>query len=409
MVLQLSTTKPQIFTVDLGTYCDNMLLMDVLRPYFATHDVVVLADDNHEIPKTPNITRYTYSTPRFILEDASMDLADPHQSMIFWTLTNPFKAYQAAKWASTMKSKVLQILKQHKRITTIVILYPAFSVLAQIPKDVLDNYQVSIVYYAPGLPFKEIPWVFDSVLRDPKFKLYKKPNNHYHRSTLSYFQRLATFTHQSLDTILQKFTSFTHIMSWNQVSVPTLTPAIPLTKIKYIGAILYIPNPLPPLPKLIDCIIQNHKHIIFLTFGSYGNNKYIQDHIPNLLNHLTTYCAKHPNTHVIYHNGNYTNQHITSYKGHIPYETILQKTQLVIFTGSVCLQNLCLYYRTPMLFVPILTEQYFWAKNYAHFTRIALYSLTSPTPPPLTKAITSPHVKSYLTLVSRDMRKSIKH
>jgi hypothetical protein len=38
--------------------------------------------------------------------------------------------------------------------------------------------------------------------------------------------------------------------------------------------------------------------------------------------------------------------------------------KFVIFTGSMCLQLECIKTGTPMLFVPYLTEQYFWAKNY---------------------------------------------
>jgi len=42
----------------------------------------------------------------------------------------------------------------------------------------------------------------------------------------------------------------------------------------------------------------------------------------------------------------------------------------LLTTGSYCIQHLALYYNVPMLFVPVLTEQYFWAKNYKQHTGI---------------------------------------
>jgi UDP:flavonoid glycosyltransferase YjiC (YdhE family) len=56
--------------------------------------------------------------------------------------------------------------------------------------------------------------------------------------------------------------------------------------------------------------------------------------------------------------------------GFLPYTSILPQTSILITTGSYCIQHLALYYNVPMLFVPILTEQYFWAKNYRQQTGI---------------------------------------
>ena len=56
------------------------------------------------------------------------------------------------------------------------------------------------------------------------------------------------------------------------------------------------------------------------------------------------------------------------YRGFVSYDDVVQTVDLVAFTGSMCLQLKCLISRVPMIFVPLLTEQYFWAKNYKHFT-----------------------------------------
>ena len=388
-----------ILSIDLGTYCDNTLLTTILQPFFKTHKTIILADKSHEIPQQPNIKTYRYNTPRFFLEDANMELADPHQSVIFWALTNPTKAYEAAKWSSTMRKQLLFILQKHKDIKDIIVLYPAFPILIQVPLHILKQYNIHIIYYAPGFPNKSLPWVFDSTFRDPKFKIYKTSPEH-PKSTLKYFSRIALFSKQTTATVIEKFALMNHITAFD---LPHLIPSMNLSNIKFysIGPIIPIQT-LSPLPKLIQCISNTHR-LIFLTFGSYATSPIVKQNITYLLNHLTNFIeqSKSKAYHIIYHNGDYSNKHITSLKAHIPYDALMSLIDLVIFTGSVCLQNICLNHRKPMLYVPVLSEQYFWAKNYTYHTKIPYYDLSNPTPPNIFKAMNSPRVKTYLSTVSK--------
>jgi len=56
--------------------------------------------------------------------------------------------------------------------------------------------------------------------------------------------------------------------------------------------------------------------------------------------------------------------------GFVPYSDLIPHSALVCFTGSMCLQLICLHNAVPIVFVPLLTEQFFWAKNYEHFTGV---------------------------------------
>jgi UDP:flavonoid glycosyltransferase YjiC (YdhE family) len=99
-----------------------------------------------------------------------------------------------------------------------------------------------------------------------------------------------------------------------------------------------------------------------------------------------------------------------TYAGFVPYDVIVPRVDMVVFTGSMCLQHACLRARTPMLFVPLLTEQFFWAKNYQHFTGVPYVSVEEEDAETQIKRSLralwtdrKTHVATYLERVSRSM------
>ena len=67
--------------------------------------------------------------------------------------------------------------------------------------------------------------------------------------------------------------------------------------------------------------------------------------------------------------------------------------------GSACLANICFFYKIPMHFVPLLTEQYYWAKNYYHHTKGSGFGESIQFEP-------SVEVTEYLRRVSKSMQKT---
>jgi hypothetical protein len=383
-----------ILTIDLGTYCDNTLLLNCINYLNKEYNIICLSDEKHELPS--DIIKYTYKTPEFLLKDTNIELADPHQSVMYWAIMNPGKALEAANWTSSMQTKIINILKKHKTIKKILILYPVFPILIQLPLEIFTQKSIYILYSAPAFPNKNVHWIFDSKIKDPDFKIYTK-NKQHEESTIDYFNRIAFFSNQSLDSIINKFLLINHIIAWDNKAIKNIIPTIKGMKINKIGAIIDWPIE-KPLPPMINYLLSNKK-IIFITFGSYSNH--IINNMNNLLTILEKYCKKENNTHIIFHNGNYNNEYITSYSGYIPYHKIVKKSILVVFTGSICLQNICLYHKVPMLFVPILTEQYFWAKNYKYFTGINFYDFNNNIN--IEKIINNIKCKKYLYDVSKNM------
>ena len=100
--------------------------------------------------------------------------------------------------------------------------------------------------------------------------------------------------------------------------------------------------------------------------------------------------------------------------GYIPYPWIVKRSQLVIFTGSACLQTICHEYGKPMFFVPVLSEQFFWAKAHRHKTGIDYMNIFRSKKDfkrdiemlNWSRIVTPSHrVRAYLLAVMRDIRK----
>ena len=117
----------------------------------------------------------------------------------------------------------------------------------------------------------------------------------------------------------------------------------------------------------------------------------------------------------MFHNGGAFQEYIATNKleriivinGYIPYEYVVPRCKLVVFTGSVCLQNICMYHSTPMLFVPVLNEQFFWARNYKHHTGIDYIDFQKPPSPTRAANVLTAAMKpnTYLLRVQESMRK----
>lgn len=388
-----------ILFVNLGTYCDNTLLLNSIHFIKKKYNVICLVDETQIIPD--DIKKYTYKTPKYFLEDLDLDLANPDKNVFFWSIMNPKKSYDALKWTITMKDKILEILNIHKDIKALIVLYPVMPILVYIPEEILASLEVFILYYAPAFPNKEIPWIFDSTIKNKSFNIFK-PQTKNIDSSIKYLERIALFSNKNINDIINMFSMINHVICWDLNILKPITPTIKEMHISKIGGIIDWTGKTEKLPDVINCLSKNKK-FIFVSFGSYMKSTLVQSNIKNLLDQLENYCMKNEDTHIILHNGEYNSKYTTSYNGYISYHEIVKKSILVIFTGSICLQNICLYHKKAMLYCPILTEQYLWAKNYKYFTKINLYNFELANKIDIKKIIESKILNKYLEKVSKSM------
>lgn len=358
--------KEYILAIDLGTYCDHVLMDNAILELGKKYQIVYLTDKTHNLPE--NYIKESFETPSFFLNDPKIELANTRKNFSIFAIKNINKLLISYKWSNFIKKKIHELLNKYT-FKSICILYPALGLLWLFDKV---NIPIYIFYYAPGILCKNIPWLFNSILKTRDYKLYNKSLYEYNsNSTLKYLKRISILSKRK-ETIHQVLQSVNHIICWDKNTLPNILPYYKDINILYAGSLINLES----LNKKnwivndkITNFIKKYNKIIFISFGSYGTSNLLKNILKLLLNYLNDYCIKN-NYGVIYHNGGDINNtdNLLIINGFIQYEYIVPKSKLVIFTGSVCLQNICIYNCIPMLFLPLLNEQFYWAKNYQYYT-----------------------------------------
>lgn len=392
-----------ILCIDLGTFCDNVLMKNAMHELKHKYKIVYLTDSKNNV--SDDYIKVSFETPKFFTQDEKIKVADTHRNFFVWSLTHLDDAYRALLWSLSIKKKIKRLLKQYN-FKNISILYPGLGTVWLLPKNL--NIEVNILYYSPGILCYNIPWIFDSILKKPSYKLYAKKNYDYNKNSgINYLNRVAMLSNSD-ETVHETMSKLNHIICWDKSVVPKLDLVYKDNNVQYAGALISndIKNTKPAFNDDLNAFIKSKKSIIYITFGTYGNSEELNKVLPKLIKLLGIYCEEN-NYGVIYHASNDKYQNISwLYKvnGFLKYEEVVPLCKLVIFTGSVCLQNICLYNATPMLMIPILVEQYFWSKNYKHFTGVQFIRTSSRfkfTMNDLKKAL---KVNPYLKKVSKSMK-----
>ena len=351
--------KPNVLALCLGTSCDFRLADYVVLPMMSKYNIVYITDKKHKIPE--GCVGSYFNTPDFLTNDIDLAIANTSKNIFHWALVKPRKMYEAFSFYQYVKDKLIREVEKHKPVAMIV-MYPAFGIICRLPKEIFDTLPTYVYYYAPGYLNNKIPWLFDSRLKSSRFNIYKNDPQENYASGMEYMKRVMMASGND-KSIIQKMT---HVICWDKNILPDIPIAFEDIKTVYLGSLL---KPIMKIDKWNHMPDFGTKHIIFMSFGSYGDNNYLSRAIEYLYKKLALYCKKN-NCIVLHHNGKVRNEFVYGYEGFIPYEYIVPRSKLVVFTGSLCLQTLCMYHMIPMLFVPLLAEQYFWAKNYKHFTGV---------------------------------------
>jgi hypothetical protein len=384
-----------ILVIDLGTACDNRLMEYAISKLVTKYKIVYLTDEKHILPD--NYIKIPYKTPDFFINDPKLKIANTSKNFLKWILTNPKKSIESYQWSNTMTELIKEILLKYN-ITSIHILYPSMRCVWLIEKN---NIPIYVYYYAPGLLSYNIPWLFNSIVKKKNYNLYDEANKSYNmKSGIKMLKRSSLFgkRHESIYEVLK---SVNHIICWEESILPKLDLVYKDLNVYYAGALLNsnIKSNIWPINEKINNFIKSKKQIIFISFGSYGNSPLLNRVIPKLLEVL-----QKSNYGIIYHNGNIPdNENLISISGFIQYEWIVPKTSLIIFTGSVCLQNICLYNSKPMLFVPLLAEQFYWAKNYEYYTNIPYINYLDSKMPDNFNLKKTMHINKYLRTSSKNI------
>lgn len=413
-----------IIAADVGTQCDNRLMTDAIKHLVSRgHIINYLTNPSNEV-SIDGVRRIYYEEPQpdFFVQNSDLLPADPSANVVWWAITHPLDAYKSVQWYTKVAKKLTSLCKRAlgrgvPRIS-LLLWYPLLSVLWRFDPNFFEliasknKVDVYILYCAPGLPSEGTPWLFDSVLKSPGFRgLWSKSissREHNLSSGIAFLERAASGTSLSytIDEVMYKVT---HVLMINRYVLP------PTSILRFRYPVVWWPEGLisPPVKHVIPLDLElflrvNNGRIIYVTFGSYANA--IAPFIEGFLVRLVEFCRK--TNHVAFvHNvpGIAPSPIIRVQEGYVPYESIVPHSALVVFTGSVCLQTVCHHNSTPMLFVPVLAEQFFWARNYKYHTDVPFLRATRDGVPryvPFAKAIRAPRVRRYLSRIKANIGRS---
>ena len=366
----------KLLVLDMGTYCDNAMMDLITNRLQYKYEIEYITTTGRETPSYVK-QNYYFDMPSFIT-NSEIDF-DIMGNVVLWGIKHPLKAYELYDWISTMKNLILKaILGNNGNVNGIILHYSVTMLLWRIDPDLIKHIPIYILYYAPGLINRTTPWIFDSVLKSPNFELY----NNKHKKSIedsweSYYRKMSDISmYEKPIEILDTLKKATHIFCWDPAVTAPYSPVFHELKVKHVG---FVHAPALPASKdIMDFILsvqQTKQTIAFLAFGSYASSKELQSILPIIFDSLKK--AKYS---IIFHIGKETPapehdwiKYITNvyiYQGYLPYNWIVPKCDLVMFTGSVCMQTVCLYNKVRMIFVPLLAEQFFWARNYQAFTGV---------------------------------------
>lgn len=405
--------RKQIVFINTGTYCDGSLMDCALNQLTKNYRVTYVCDEG--LARSTAVGQLmkeiiTYQTPDFIIRDINIASADTQQNIITWALLNPVKALKTQSWIKHVAA-LIDVTVLRVKPCAVVFHYGLMATMWITKRD-LTTIPHFAIYFAPGVPNRVIPWVFDGNLRDHDFKLYSRASQQVAKSSWSEYVKRLSFGNNDPEGVLA---SIHHVLCWDRELTKAIPPLISGLHLHQVGSFITRQKVSWDAPQLVRQFIKQSSPVVFISFGSFGGVEKVAKVTPIIVTELLKYDVV-----VLVHDtskaglqlqiaeDNPLRVHI--HHGFIPYDWIVPRVDKVMFTGSVCLQQTCFDHKIPMIFVPLLTEQFFWSKNYQYFTGTPYLELDQPKEIPTAierafKSHTSERSKNFVETVYKSMRK----
>ena len=359
-----------VTVVDFGTYCDFKIVSFILSALVKRgYRVVHVTDDDNRLSdsKKLGVHRVVYFLPdswkKLLKHPANINrISDSYTSSVskFFSHGNGLIAFYL--FLRAQKQALHDVWEQSDRI---LLHYPAIPFLATMPQRVVQATPFTIFLVAPAYPNRDIPWVFDSRLSETAFRLFNdrdtvRENNL--RSTVSLLRAIPGMSASQVWSFLR---SARLAAMWDPQYLPM--PESPLHVVN-IGALVDRPAiKTSTLPSKVRTFVEAGGRTVYISIGSFQ-----RDISPVLLAMLSTGFR------VIFHDtqkraeempllreiSSGPKEALLVYPKFISHEAIVPCCRYVVTTGSICLVNVALYHGIPLLFIPMLNEQYMWAKNF---------------------------------------------
>lgn len=400
--------KKNILVLSNGSFGDGSIAETVLQELHEftdreEFDIIYVANKESLIPGGYK-ANHVYSTPSILFNDPLVGPADTYQSIGAYFFNHMFNVKSVMDWANqtTLLVKEMYELYSPYKVVLHFSMLPLVMRLEFEEKGILrlDKIPIYVFYYVPSVANKTVPWVFDSRLRDRQYRIYSKSEEDKRVIRESWDTILKRFTFSSPSSLFnpQKRKEFAlrflddvnHLTMWPKSFIPPIMPISRGMSIVNVG--LNMSNggksnkKKAVLPKEIYAVLkaskQINKPVAFISFGSFAKFLHLRALIPYIVQQLSVshstivhktwkdkiddkICSR-----ALLDINNNPSHACHIHEGFISYDLISREVSLVVGSGSLGLQSFSIKHQTPIMMVPIITEQYYWAKNYQHFTKI---------------------------------------
>jgi hypothetical protein len=399
-----STGGKKVLVCDVGTNCDWLLMATATRDLWTKGDVdhiTYLTDKGNGMRLNPDgISRFpemkiVTMKPPPAMSDLDMIAADSSFSMLELLKRHPRSVWENLRWVL----ESWQILSEELHtggFDYAVFAYSAMHLIFGNPSAA--TLPVFILYWAPAVPNCLYAWPMDSRLRDPTLSgpsLREELNLESHASISA---KLSLFGFPwNVAVVRRPRTSpcIYHVFAWSKTLLPpgeledfTRFSGVPDGNASMAGPVVPLPQNgttpeecRPFLTKLLEGRQEHARPLVYLTFGSFVPDKIRCPGFQNFMKGLLDYCQDADCILLVH--GKVEQLILPDQIGasvylcprYVNYVDVAEKCSLVVFSGSLCLQNICLAGGTPMVFVPLLNEQYFWGQAYKNCTGVPFIDL----------------------------------
>ena len=389
--------KPRLLVVEIGTFCDFQWMDTALYGLSERYDLHILTNEGRVVPSWVKGV-YTVKTPAWVLKDIDHMPFKSDTDLKYTMTMDAYKHAEGYNWYSRLGALIQSVYEELNPVG-FVVHYGIIGTLMWIPPEAL-RIPIIVLYYCPAFVNTTTPYPFDSILKNTSFDLYSNTKQ-YHTLVANSWKRWEYFytligwnSFSALKSFLSKLE---HVVCYDSHITPPVTPLYKSFKVHHLGSIYadakleskrwYSPDHGRSPPESLARFLKQRRPILTMSFGSYLMSYQLLKILPFLVEatvgcgyaivfHASVGAADVAKLRPLVETSPYVHLH----PGWLPYEWIVPKSNKIMFTGSICLQTVCLYNQTPMIFVPMLAEQFFWARNYEFMTRYEKPLTKSATP-----------------------------
>jgi hypothetical protein len=356
-----------ILVVNVGTFCDRALMDAATLPLAQGNAarLIYLTDAKHHPVHAHTVAHF--HTPSHITKDVHQRAANTSKSVLGWGVRHPVDAVSTLLWVQRLQRSIKTLIRKHKP-RAVMAHYGALPALLRVSHDLLFDGRaapalgVFVLYFAPGVPNATVPWVFDARLKKGTPAAHAKVARASWETALARMQPGGGGVGAALCTLRR----MTHVLCWDAQMMPPLQPLYRGLDIVQVGSLHDATGARGPSPPSLK--LPPGRRLALISFGSYAvraTRSMVGALLRGLLRHVDAVVLHDTSEGAL---GAEVKEEWASrvlvVTGWLPYTWIVPRVHLVVFTGSLCLQSTCLWHRVPMVFVPVLAEQYFWAHNY---------------------------------------------